>query len=148
MPGQLPTFDFPFSKKAWRLLCKTGPDPIWMAWSSFGQTHLVLTYRLRQNSISPLSVSHFQTRLRSSTDGPDHISVQTQPRSDLVLAGLCEDLAKRIRFGSKPVCKNFRDLLILDNDSEPSRIGCEWDQAYVLGSDQRVRSRSRPSRCI
>ena len=24
-------------KKAWIILCKTGPDPIWMAWSGFGQ---------------------------------------------------------------------------------------------------------------
>ena len=77
-----------------------------------------------QNSISPLSVSHFQTRLRSSTDGPDHIIVQTQPRSDLVLADFCEDLAKRIRFGSKPVCKNFRGPLASGQRSraDPDRM--------------------------
>ena len=28
-------------KKAWIILCETGLDPIWMAWSGFGQTHLV-----------------------------------------------------------------------------------------------------------
>ena len=34
-------FQFRFSKEAWILLCRTDPDPIWMAWSGFGQTHLV-----------------------------------------------------------------------------------------------------------
>ena len=29
-----------FPKKAWIISCKTDPDPIWMAWSEFGQTHL------------------------------------------------------------------------------------------------------------
>ena len=28
-----------FPKKKWVILCKTDPDPIWMAWSRFGQTH-------------------------------------------------------------------------------------------------------------
>ena len=30
-----------FPKKAWAILCKTDPDPIWMAWPGFGQTHVV-----------------------------------------------------------------------------------------------------------
>ena len=30
-----------FPKKARAILCKTNPDPIWTAWSGFGQTHLV-----------------------------------------------------------------------------------------------------------
>ena len=34
-------FSSVFTKKAWITLCKTDPDPIWMAWSGFGQTHLV-----------------------------------------------------------------------------------------------------------
>ena len=37
-----------------------------------------------QDATGPLPVSHFQTRLRSSTDVPDNI-VQNQPGSDLVL---------------------------------------------------------------
>ena len=31
-----------FPKKAWIIVCKTDPDPIWMAWSGFGQMRLVL----------------------------------------------------------------------------------------------------------
>ena len=38
-----------------------------------------------QNATSPLPVFHFETRLRSSTDGPVH-TVQNQAESDLVLA--------------------------------------------------------------
>ena len=38
-----------------------------------------------QDATGPLSVSHFQTRFRSSTDVPDNI-VQNQPGSGLVLA--------------------------------------------------------------
>ena len=38
-----------------------------------------------QNAISPLPVSRFQTRFRSSTDVPDNTE-QNQPGSDLVLA--------------------------------------------------------------
>ena len=34
-------FSSVFVKKAWIMLYKTDPDPIWMAWSGFGQTHLV-----------------------------------------------------------------------------------------------------------
>ena len=49
---------------------------------------------------SPLPVSHFQTQLHSSTDGPVHI-VQSQPGSSLVLA-TC------IWSGSKLVCKNHQ----------------------------------------
>ena len=45
-----------------------------------------------------LPVSHFQTRMRSSTDGLGH-TVQSQPGSSLVLV-------KWIQSGSKLVCKN------------------------------------------
>ena len=29
-------FSSVFPKKAWIIVCKTDPDPIWMAWSGFG----------------------------------------------------------------------------------------------------------------
>ena len=31
-----------FPQKAWIIVCKTDPDPIWMAWSGFEHMHLVL----------------------------------------------------------------------------------------------------------
>ena len=55
-----------------------------------------------QDATGLLAVSVFWTRFRSSANDPDNI-VQNQPGSDLVL---CQVLAKRIRSGSKPVCKN------------------------------------------
>ena len=58
-----------------------------------------------QNATGLLPVSHFQTLLHSSTDGPDLI-VQCQPRSDFVLADCVRFyLAKWIWYWSKPACK-------------------------------------------
>ena len=86
-----------FSKKAWIILRKTDLGLIWMAWSGFGQTHLVWKQAVAgagnigpgfwQDATGPLPVSHFQTRFRSSTDVPDNTVEQNQPGSDLVLAG-------------------------------------------------------------
>ena len=91
-------------KKAQTLLCKTYPDLIWMALSGFSQTHRVRKQAGVQESSGLVSgrtspISHFQTRMRSSTDGPHHL-VQNHPGSDLLLAD-CQVLAKRIRPGSK-----------------------------------------------
>ena len=64
------------------MLCETDQDPIWMAWSGFGQTDLVWNKAGVQESSdsvsgrtqpAPLPVSHFQTRFRSSTDVPDNM---------------------------------------------------------------------------
>ena len=103
-----------FPKTAWIIFRKTDPDPMWTVWSGFGQTPLVWKQAGVQEPSGPVSgrtqpaplpVSHFQTRFRSSTDVPDNI-VQNQPGSDLVLADCVRFWAKRIRSGSKPVCKN------------------------------------------
>ena len=75
-------FSSVFPKKAWLTVCKTDPDPIWMAWSGSGQTQLFWKQAGVQESAGPVSgrtqpaplpVSHFQTRFRSSTDVPDNI---------------------------------------------------------------------------
>ena len=88
-------FSSVFPKKAWVILHTTGPDPIWMVKSGFGQTHLVWKQAGVQESSGPVSgrtqparyqlPTFIQTRFRSSTDVPDNI-VQNQPGSDLVLA--------------------------------------------------------------
>ena len=107
-------FSSVFQKKAWIMLCKADPYPIWMAWSGFGQT-LVVSDRMQP---AHYQFRNFQTQLCSSTQIPDHV-VQNWPRSDLVLADY-QVLAKCIRSRSKPVCKNhparFRPTL-------PSRSG-------------------------
>ena len=59
-----------------------------------------------QNATGPLPVSHFQTRLRFSTDGPDYV-VQNQAGSDLVLADC-------VRFGpnrSGPEVSQYASML-------------------------------------
>ena len=50
---RLPVSVFP--KKAWTILCKTDPDPIWVAWSGFGQTHLFQKQAGLQESLGPVS---------------------------------------------------------------------------------------------
>ena len=61
-----------------------------------------------QNTTGPLPVSHFQTRLRSATDGPGHNycakPARIRFRFWLTVSG--QVLAKRIWSGSKPVCKD------------------------------------------
>ena len=44
-----------FPKKTWVILCRTDPDPIWMAWSGFGQMHLVWKQANVQESSGPVS---------------------------------------------------------------------------------------------
>ena len=68
-------------KKAWIMLYKSDQDPIWMGLSGFDETHLVWNQAGVQESSGPVSgrpsfplpVFHFQTRLQSSTDSPDHL---------------------------------------------------------------------------
>ena len=79
-------------------------------------------YRARfwQNATGPLQVSYFQTRLHSSTDGPDQI-VQGQLGSDLVLVDF-------VRFGpngSGPEASRCARIMwhASGNASDPIRIG-------------------------
>ena len=84
-------FLFFFKEGMNHIFFRNDPDPIWMAWSGFGQTHLVWKQAgvhlegFWQDATGPLPVSHFQTRFRSSTYVLVDI-VQNQPGYDLVLA--------------------------------------------------------------
>ena len=109
-------------------MCKTDPDPIWMAWSGFGQTHLVQKQAgLLESWAGPVSgktqpsryqfLIQFQTRLRSSADGPE-IIVQNQPGSDLVLVDcVSQVLAKRIRSRFWPMIPSRSGSLDLSADT-------------------------------
>ena len=91
-PTSCTRFSSVFSKEGMDLIVQNDPDPLWMAWSGFGQTHLVWKragvqessglHAFWQDATGPLPVSHFQTRFLSSTDIPVNI-VQNQPGSDL-----------------------------------------------------------------
>ena len=90
-------------------LCKTDLDGLARLWANTfcleaSQCATIIGPGFWQNTTSPLPASRFQTQARSSTGNPDHI-VQNQPSSSLVLVD-CQVLAKQIRSGSKPVCKN------------------------------------------
>ena len=82
-----------FPKKAWIILCKTwiwDLDRLVRVWPYASGLEAswctgIIWPGFWQNATSPLPVSHFQTWFCSSTDIPDNI-VQTQPRSNLVLA--------------------------------------------------------------
>ena len=87
-------FQLRFSKEGMVILCKTDPDLIWMAWSGFGQTHLVWKQADVYKSLGPVSgrtqpaCYQFPTfRLGSILPQtvPDN-TVQNQPGSDLFLA--------------------------------------------------------------
>ena len=119
-------------KKAQIISCKTGPYLIWMAWSGFGQMHLIW----KQASVQELSglvlaerhqpATSFKTLLVSSTDGPYH-TVQNQPGFDLVLAD-CQVLTKWMMdpVQKKPVCKNnwacFWSVLLSQSGSDANQI--------------------------
>ena len=47
-----------FPKKAWIILCKTGLDPICMAWSGFGKICLVWQQAGAQESLGPVLAEH------------------------------------------------------------------------------------------
>ena len=49
------------------MLRKTDPDPIWMVWSGFGQTHLVWKQAGVQESLGPVSDRTQQARYQFPT---------------------------------------------------------------------------------
>ena len=108
---------------------------IWMAWSGFGQKRIwsrskpvCKNHRVRfwQNATGPLPVSHFQTRLRSTTDGLDHNYCAKPARIRLGSGCLCQVWARRIRSGNKPVSNNhparFWQKLRCRSGSDANRI--------------------------
>ena len=82
-----------FSKKAW-IICRTDPDPIWMAWSWFGQTRLVWKQAGVQESSGLVSGRTQPARYQFPTFRFCFVHPQTsriilcknQPRSGLVLS--------------------------------------------------------------
>ena len=90
-----------------------------------------------QNTKGPLPISHFQTRLCSSTDSPDH-TVQNQPRSNLVLAD-CVRVWPNVKHPvRKQTSMQEPSGLHLANTSEPIRIRWESDLTSLLGNGNYV----------
>ena len=59
------------------ILCKTGPDPIWMAWSGFSQTHLLRKQAGVQGSSGPVSGRRQPARYQFPTFGLGCVLQQT-----------------------------------------------------------------------
>ena len=105
-----------------------------MAWSGFGgkriwsgskpvsKTHRTWFW---QNATDPLAVSHFQDRYSIHPQMARTILSKTRP-DPIWLWLTVSDLAKRIRSGNKPVCKNH-----LASASQPIRTGYESDTVYI-----------------
>ena len=81
-------------KKAWTILCKTDPDPMWMAWSGFGQTQLVWKQAGVQESQGPVSGRNQPARYQFPifrlgcvpSQRSRIVLCKTRPDPDLVLA--------------------------------------------------------------
>ena len=132
-------FSSVFPKKAWTILCKTDPDQIWMAWSGFGQMHLVRKQAGVQESSGPVSCRiqraryQFPTfRLGSVLPQTSQITLcKTSPGPIwfwLIVSGFSQTDPVRKQTG---VHESSGPLLA--NVSQPIRTGCESDPACLLG---------------
>ena len=112
---RLPASDsVPFFQRQPRSYCgKTEPDPIWMSWSGFGQTHLVRKPAGVQDTMDPVSGRTQPARYPTSFPLSDSVAFfHRRPGSYYAKTARirfgpgCQVLAKRIRSESKPACKN------------------------------------------
>ena len=87
-------------KKARLILCKTDPNPIWMAWSHFDQMHLVQKQASVQEPSGSVLAEHnwsattfplSGTRLHSSIDGPSYCAKSAQNLICFCLTGSGSD---------------------------------------------------------
>ena len=142
-----------FPKKAQTLLCKTDPDPIWMHglvrfWPNGSGPEASQCTRIIEPGFwgrtQPARHQFPTFRMRSSTDGPDHL-VQNHPGSDSVLA----DCVRFWPNGSGPEasCHDVQESSgpLMASASEPIRIGCELDPAMLICYGLICQKRSGPS---
>ena len=123
-------FSSVFPKKSWIILCKTDSDPIWVAWSGFGETHLVWKQAGVPESLCPVCGRTQTVRDRFPTFRLSSILPQTsrivhQHGSYFVLADC-------VRFGpngSGPEASQWARII---RPVLPSRSGP--DGACLLGS--------------
>ena len=127
------------SKKAWITMGKTHPDPIWMAWSGFVQTHLVQKQAGVQESSGPVSGRTQPARYQFSTFRFGSVLPQTsriilcKTSPDpftfwLIVSGFGQTDPARKQSGVQEPSGQ-----LLDNASQPVRTRCESDPACLLG---------------
>ena len=131
---------FRFPKKAWSILRKTDPDPIWMAWSRFGQMHLVRKQAGVQEPSGPVSGRTQLARHQFPTFRLSCILPQTsqimlcRTRPDpiwfwLTVSGFGQTDPVRKQASPQESCSP-----LLANATEPTQTGCKSDAACLLGS--------------
>ena len=126
-------------KKDWIILCKTGPDPIWMAWLGIDKTHLVRKQAGVQESSGPVLAKRYQPATSFPLSDsvavfhrrPGSYIVQNQPGSELVVADCVKVWPNRSDPETTGVQGSSGSLLVIS--SEPIRIGCESGPACSLG---------------
>ena len=120
-------------------MCKTDPDPIWMAWSGFGQTHLVQKQAGVQESSGPVSGRTQPARYQFSTFRFGSVLPQTsriilcKTSPDpftfwLIVSGFGQTDPARKQSGVQEPSGP-----LLANASQPILIGCESNPACLLG---------------
>ena len=123
-----------FPKKAWIILCKTDPDPIWMAYLGFDEMHLVWKQTGVLKSSGPVSGRMQPASYQFDTFRLGSVLPQT---SQIILSKtspnpICVRFwPNRSGLGNKPVCKNQSGML-LANASQPIWTGCESDPECLL----------------
>ena len=132
-------FPHPFQLRFF-ILCKTDSDPIWMAWSGFGQKSLVLKQACVQESFGPVSGRTQPARYQFPTFRFDSVLPQT---SRIILCKTSQDPIKFCLivsgFGQTDPVRKLAGVQqssgpLLANASQPIRTGCESDPACLLGA--------------
>ena len=144
---------FRFSKKAWAILREADPGPIWMAWSRFGQMHLVRKQAGVQEPLGPLSgrrqlARHQFPTFRLSCVLPQTSQImlcRTGPGPIwfwLAVSGLGQTDPVRKQASPQESCSP-----LLANASEPTRTGCGTftGKRIILDASGRAESVNGPT---
>ena len=114
-----------FPKNAWIILRKTDPDPVWMVWSGFGQTHLVWKQDGAQESSGPVSGRTQPARYQFPTFRICSVLPQMS-RMISYVSGFGQMDPVRMQAG---VQQSSGPLLA--NAFQPIQTGCESDPVYI-----------------
>jgi len=126
-----------FPKKAWIILYKIDLGPIWMAWSGFGQTHLVWKQGGVQESAGP----GFARTQPARCHFPTFRRVSVPPQTSRII--LCKASPDPVQFwqivlgfGQTDPVRKKADVQkssgpLLANPSQPIRTGGESDPARL-----------------
>ena len=136
--------DFTLPEKVQIIMCKTDLDLIWMAWSGFGQTHLVWKPTgVQKSSGSVLAECNQPAASFALSDSvaffhrcPEPYYCTKPARIWFGSSWLCQVSAKRIQCESKPMCKNhwacFWTTLPSWSRSGASRIQHVYHNSFSL----------------